>query len=77
MDDMHDNAIKKVKERVFERQFTFYAFLNKEFNVMNYKSARCSMHCFDTTEKPLKEVNHCLQICRQGIQECRQFAFTQ
>ena len=42
---------------------------------MNYKSARCSMHCFDSTEKSLKEVNSCLTICRQGISGCRDYAY--
>lgn len=53
VDDMHENAVKMIKNRVNSRQLQFYAFLNKEFNVMNYKSARCSMHCFDNDEKPL------------------------
>ena len=54
-------------ERLKLRQITHYAFLNKEFNTMNYKSARCSMHCFDSAERPLKEVNNCLSVCREGI----------
>ena len=58
-----------------ERQIKFYAFLNKEFNIMNYKSARCSMHCFDSTEKSMKQVNECLSICRQGINGCKDYAF--
>lgn len=41
---------------------------------MNYKSARCSMHCFDDTSRKLAEVNSCLQVCRQGIKECHDFA---
>lgn len=58
------------------RQVGFYAFLNKQFNIMNFKSARCSMHCFDSADKPLKEVNACLQVCRGGIKECSQYAHT-
>ena len=42
------------------RQIGFYAFLNKEFNTMNYKAARCSMHCFDDSNRQLPEVNKCL-----------------
>lgn len=72
---MNEKAFDFLYERMKERQVTFYAFLNKEFNIMNYKSARCSMHCFDNEEKPLDEVNQCLKVCRQGISGCREYAF--
>ncbi len=66
------NAIEHMNEQVFDflfermkdRQVRFYAFLNKEFNVMNFKSARCSMHCFNSTERNLGEINNCLGVCR-------------
>jgi hypothetical protein len=69
------DAIKHMNEQVFEylydrlkdRQLVFYAFLNKEFNVLNYKSAKCSMHCFDDSDKKITEVNSCLGVCREGI----------
>ena len=61
-------------KRLKSRQLSFYAFLNKEFNILNYKSARCSKHCFDSVDKPLAEVNQCLNVCRQGILECSDFA---
>jgi len=41
---------------------------------MNYKSARCSMHCFSSVAKPLTEVGVCLSTCRAGITGCRDFA---
>ena len=77
------NAIENMNEQVFdylyqrmkETQVTFYAFLNKEFNVMNFKSARCSMHCFDSTDRQVSEVNECLKLCREGIQGCKQYAY--
>jgi hypothetical protein len=63
------NAVDHMNEQVFEylygrlkdRQIRFYAFLNKEFNIMNYKSARGSMHCFDSTDRPVAQVNQCLK----------------
>lgn len=73
--DMTERMIAKTQERVLGRQLGFYAFLNREFNIMNFKSARCSMHCFDSTDKPLAEVNTCLGLCREGIQDCRQYAY--
>ena len=60
--------------RLKTRSNVFYAFLNKQFNIMNYKSARCSMHCFESTALPLGSVGQCLQTCREGITECRDFA---
>jgi hypothetical protein len=61
IDHMNEQVFDYLYERMKERQIKFYAFLNKEFNIMNFKSARCSMHCFDSTEKNLGEVNQCLQ----------------
>ena len=72
---MNDKVFDFLYQRMRDRQVTFYAFLNKEFNIMNYKSARCSMHCFDDENKPLQEVNNCLKVCRSGIQGCREYAF--
>ena len=65
--DMHEKMLKKVTERIEARSLRFYAFLNKEFNVMNYKNARCSKHCFDNVNKPLADVNLCLNICKQEV----------
>ena len=47
---MNEKMLENVTARLKTRQLGFYAFLNKEFNIMNYKSARCSMHCFDNTD---------------------------
>ena len=61
--------------RIKKRQVNFYAFLTKEFNIINYKSARCSMHCFQDPSRPITSVNKCLRVCRQGIEECKDFAY--
>ena len=74
IDDMHKKAFDFLYKRVKDRQINFYAFLNKEFNILNYKSARCSMHCFDDPSVPLREANECLSVCRLGIQGCKDFA---
>lgn len=60
VDEMSAKMFEHLHQRLKFRQITFYAFLNKEFNIMNFKSARCSMHCFDDVEKKLPEVNNCL-----------------
>ena len=70
VEDMTDKVLEHLHERLQDRQIGFYAFLNKQFNLMNFKTARCSMHCFDSTERPLVEVNSCLTVCRQGIKDC-------
>ena len=72
--NMNEKMLESVKLRLKTRQLEFFAFLNKEFNVMNYKSARCSMHCFDDTKVSMNGTNHCLKVCREGITNCRDFA---
>jgi len=74
LEDMSAKMFESLNSRLKFRQINFYAFMNKEFNIMNYKSARCSMHCFDDTNRPLLDVNKCLQVCRSGIRECHEFA---
>ena len=69
--DMTERMFDSTMGRLKARSNTFYAFLNKQFNIMNFKSARCSMHCFDSPAVPLSQVQTCLQTCRQGITECR------
>lgn len=75
VDYMNEQVFEYLYDRMRERQIRFYAFLNKEFNVMNFKSARCSMHCFDSTDRNMLDVKECLSICRQGISGCSDFAF--
>ena len=70
---MNQKFIEMLTQRLTEKQLQFYAFLNKEFNILNYKSAKCSKHCFDDISRSLPEVNKCLSICREGISTCRDF----
>ena len=72
--DMNQKMFEATTARMKARSNQFYAFLNKQFNIMNFKSARCSMHCFDSANKPLSAVQVCLQTCRSGITDCRDFA---
>jgi len=53
LEDMNSRMFDNMFNRLKERQVSHYAFLNKEFNIMNYKSARCSMHCFDSIARPM------------------------
>jgi hypothetical protein len=34
------------------------------------------MHCFDSTSRSLSQVSDCLKVCKQGIADCRDFAFS-
>jgi hypothetical protein len=74
VDDMSEQMFVHLHQRLKLRQLTWFAFLNKEFNTLNFKSAKCSMHCFDDASVPLNEVNKCLQVCRTGIKDCHEFA---
>ena len=71
---MNQKFIDMLTKRLTDRQLVFYAFLNKEFNQLNYKSAKCSKTCFDDLDWSLKEVNTCLNVCREGINSCHSFA---
>ena len=71
---MNQKMIESLTERLKERQLKFFTFLNKEFNILNYKSTNCQMHCFDDTNVPVNDVNECLSVCRVGIGEARKFA---
>jgi hypothetical protein len=73
---MNEQIFEYLYERLKERQIKFYAFLNKEFNTMNFKSARCSMHCFDSIDRSVAQVNDCLKLCREGISGCKTYAYT-
>ena len=75
VDYMNEQMFEYLYKRMKDRQINFYAFLNKEFNIMNYKSARCSMHCFDSVDRSIINVNECLSLCREGITGCKDFAF--
>ena len=68
---MHDNVMQSIVFRLKDRQVKFFAFLNKEFNILNYKSARCSMHCFDDVGLSIGYVNRCIQACKTGIVDCK------
>lgn len=74
VNDMTQKMLESTTGRLKTRSNEFLAFLNKQFNIMNFKSARCSMHCFDSTAQPLANVGLCLQTCREGITGCRDFA---
>lgn len=61
---MNQKMFESTTARMKVRSNEFYAFLNKQFNIMNFKSARCSMHCFDSPAKSLSYVENCLSTCR-------------
>lgn len=74
IDHLNNEVFQMMFRGLKDRQIAFYAFLNKEFNVLNYKSARCSFYCFDDTSLSVFEANKCVGLCREGIQECRKYA---
>ena len=71
---MNNKMFESTHARMKVRSNVFYAFLNKQFNIMNFKAARCSTHCFDSQQKSINQVGGCLQTCRSGVKDCRDFA---
>ena len=41
LDNLNNEVFKFMFVRLKDRQIKFYAFLNKEFNVLNFKAAKC------------------------------------
>jgi hypothetical protein len=66
-----EDAVKAIKK--FE--FRFYAFLNKEFNILNKKMIRCSMICYDDPKLfTVNEAKICAENCHQNIRNAAKFA---
>ena len=42
------NLFKAMNEEVKQSEIKFYAFLNKEFNILNRKYIKCSYDCYDS-----------------------------
>jgi hypothetical protein len=62
------NTIKKF-------EYKFYAFMNKEFNILNKKMIRCSMICYDDPKLfTSNEAKLCAEKCHQNIKEAAKFA---
>lgn len=70
---MENEAFNMMFHALKERQLKFYAFLNKEFNILNYKSARCALHCYDDISTSVFDAAQCVQVCRQGVTSCKDF----
>jgi len=45
--DLDMNLFKKMHQEVKQSEIKFYAFLNKEFNILNKKSLICAYNCYD------------------------------
>ena len=74
VDYMNNEVFQMMFRGLKERQIKFYAFLNKEFNVLNYKSAKWSYFCFEDQNRSVEEAHKCVELWREGIIECRKYA---
>lgn len=71
---INQNAFRAMFIALKERQIRFYAFLNKEFNILNYKAARCSYYCFDDLSSTVAEASKWVHLCREGLLESKSYA---
>ena len=60
VDDMNQKMFAFMYARLKEKQIEFYAFLNKEFNILNFKSSKCALHCFDDVNQSTRKVKECI-----------------
>jgi hypothetical protein len=42
--------LENVKNNIKKAESKYYAFLNKEFNILNMKMIKCCIHCYDSHE---------------------------
>lgn len=53
-----------VRERIKKAEGKYYAFLNKEFNILNHKMIKCCIHCYDNPNVRLKFI--IVNFCKRG-----------
>jgi hypothetical protein len=73
--ESHDRvALKDAQEAVKKFEYRFYAFLNKEFNILNKKMLKCSIICYqDPKTFTTKEAKLCAEACHKNIQGAAKF----
>jgi hypothetical protein len=78
-EEMMENSDKQLlgdaNEVLKNREIKFYAFLNKEFNILNKKMIKCSAFCYsDPKMFSVYEAKICAEKCHKNIQEASKFA---
>lgn len=77
IEDSDRAAFNDAMEAIKKFEFRFYAFLNKEFNILNKKMIKCSMMCYDDPNMfSCKEAKICAEKCHQNIKEAQKFTET-
>jgi hypothetical protein len=67
-------AFNDAMEAIKKFEYRFYAFLNKEFNILNKKMIKCSMMCYDDPKMfTCQEAKICAEKCHQNIKEAQKF----
>ena len=70
----NNQLLKDVMETVKKLEYKYYAFLNKEFNILNMKMIKCSIVCYD---KPnlftVNQAKICAEKCHKNIKEAQKF----
>lgn len=71
----HKEVLKDANETVKKLEYRYYAFLNKEFNILNKKMIKCSMICYDNPNLfTVNEAKMCAEKCHYNIKEAKKFA---
>jgi hypothetical protein len=67
--------LQDVTETIKKREIKFFAFLNKEFNVLNKKMINCSIICYSNPKMfTVNEAKLCAESCHKNIKEAGKFA---
>lgn len=67
--------LQDVTETLKRREIKFYAFLNKEFNVLNKKMVNCSIMCYSNPKMfTVNDAKICAESCHKNIKEAGKYA---
>lgn len=68
------DSFSKLQEVVRVREVRFYAFLNKEFNILNKKMFNCCSFCYSNPKLfTIEDANLCTEKCHDNIREAHRY----
>jgi hypothetical protein len=75
LENSDKQMLEDVTETIKKKEIKLYAFLNKEFNILNRKMINCSILCYsDPNLFTVHEAKLCAESCHKNIKEAAKFA---
>ncbi len=74
LENSDNRILNEALDRIKKLEFRYYAVLNKEFNLLNFKMVKCSMMCYDNSELfTVNEAKICAENCHSTIKKAKCF----